>query len=102
MDEEQEKRKEEQWKELIQNQGKYWGDLSNFLDAYGMAYIMTSKGIWIPSPVVLAKKVGRDFTECPKCGCDEALIVAVGILENEGKLTVFCPVCQKCLIKGKG
>lgn len=36
-----------------------------------------------------------DFTVCPDCGCDEALILAVGILENEGKLRIYCPVCVK-------
>ena len=36
-----------------------------------------------------------DFVTCPDCGCDEALIIAVGLEENKGKLQVFCPKEQK-------
>jgi len=34
-----------------------------------------------------------DFTTCPKCGCDKALITAVWIAEDLGKLEIYCPVC---------
>ena len=36
-----------------------------------------------------------DFTTCSDCGCDEALITAVGVGEDIGKLQIFCPACQK-------
>lgn len=41
------------------------------------------------------KELARDFTECPKCGCDEALVIAIGIGENVGRAKIFCPVCVK-------
>ena len=36
-----------------------------------------------------------DFVTCPDCGCDEALIIAVGIKENKGKFQAFCPICEQ-------
>jgi len=35
-----------------------------------------------------------EFKKCPKCGCEEALIIAVGEKENLGKVKVFCPICD--------
>lgn len=48
------------------------------------------------------KELASDFTECPKCGCDEALILAMGLKENEGKMKIFCPACSQDEDEGKG
>ena len=43
----------------------------------------------------MSEEKDSDFTICPDCSCDEALIIAVGHKENKGKLQVFCPVCEQ-------
>lgn len=65
---EEQKKRGNAWKEKIaRNQGKFWGDLSNFLDAYEIQYRVlddvvntVGEGIYIPSPLVVKKEAKKE------------------------------------------